>query len=244
MHGFRTPLAPFSGQTLVARILRREKRFLVEVEAGGQRFWAHTNNSGSMLGLLRPGGRALLSHSDNPRRRLAWTLELLEVDGLWMGVNTLAPNRLLKAAHAAGRLPFAQGYGQCRPEARSGDCRLDALFQETGACLPDLWVEAKNVTLVEEEIAYFPDAATERGRKHLLELMALARQRKRAACFFLVQRPDCRCFGPADFIDPEYARLFWQALDAGVEMRPWLAAVDERGVDLDRPLLLAPRPEI
>ena len=104
-----------------------------------------------------------------------------------------------------------------------------------------LWVEAKNVTLVEEEVAYFPDAATTRGQKHLRELMALAESGQGAACFFLVQRSDARCFGPADFIDPEYAKLFWRALDAGVTMHAWEAAPGPDGIDLKRPLPLVPR---
>jgi sugar fermentation stimulation protein A len=194
---------------------------------------AHTNNTGSMLGLLRPGGTALLSPAANPDRKLKYTLEGLELAGAMVGVNTLTPNRMLHAAWRAGALPGMDGYDHFQKEARAGESRLDAhLTGEPG----DLWVECKNVTLVEDDVARFPDAVTERGQKHLRELMALAETGARVALFFLVQRPDGNCFGPADFIDPAYAELFYQALDAGVEAWPYVADVNETGITLGRRL--------
>ena len=95
-----------------------------------------------------------------------------------------------------------------------------------------LWIETKNVTLVEDEVACFPDATTVRGQKHLRELIRLAQEGARAACFFLVQRADARCFGPADFIDPAFANLFWEALEKGVEMWPYRALVSPDGIGL------------
>ncbi|MGE4297442.1 MAG: DNA/RNA nuclease SfsA [Desulfovibrionaceae bacterium] len=233
------PLLPFGLPTLPARFLRREKRFLVEVATGAARFWVHTNNSGSMLGLLRPGCEVLLSLSDNPKRKLAHTLELVHTGGCWVGVNTMTPNRLLRAAWRAGALPEVAGYGDFRPEATVGDSRLDALL--TGPGLPPLWVEAKNVTLVEDGVAAFPDAVTVRGQKHLAELAALARRGVRTACFYLVQRPDGACFGPADYIDPAFAAAFWDAVDAGVAMWPYRAGVSAAGITLGERLPLAPR---
>jgi sugar fermentation stimulation protein A len=222
-------LLPFPEGCVTGRLLRREKRFTVHVDLGGNTVAAHTNNSGSMLGLTRPGSEVLLSPAPGAHRKLAWTLELVRLFGFWVGVNTATPNRLLAAAHAAGRLPETRGYPSYRPERRVGDSRLDALLEGPAGAL---WVEAKNVTMVEDGVALFPDAPTERGRKHLLELIALARQGVRVACFFLVQRPDASCFGPAGVIDPDYARLFRQALAAGVEAWPYQATVSERGIGL------------
>jgi sugar fermentation stimulation protein A len=194
---------------------------------------AHTNNTGSMLGLLRPGGTALLSPAANPDRKLKYTLEGLELAGAMVGVNTLTPNRMLYAAWRAGALPEMDGYDHFQKEAKVGQSRLDAHL--TGG-RGDLWVECKNVTLVEDDVARFPDAVTERGQKHLRELMALAGSGARVALFFLVQRPDGNCFGPADFIDPAYAGLFHEALDAGVEAWPYVADVKETGITLGRRL--------
>jgi sugar fermentation stimulation protein A len=190
---------------------------------------AHTNNTGSMLGLLRPGATALLSPAANPDRKLKYTLEGLELFGAMVGVNTLTPNRMLYAAWQAGAMEELDGYEHFRKEAKVGQSRLDAHLSGGRG---ELWVECKNVTMVEDGVACFPDAVTERGQKHLHELMSLAETGVRVALFFLIQRPDGQCFGPADFVDPVYAELFYRALDAGVEAWPYVAEVDEYGISL------------
>jgi sugar fermentation stimulation protein A len=140
--------------------------------------------------------------------------------------------------------PGDAGYARIRPEPAFAGGRLDARI--TGPA-GTLLVEAKNVTLVEDEVAVFPDAPTERGRRHLVELARAAREGRddglRAACLFVVQRPDGRCFGPAVVGDPDYAALFWRAVDAGGEMWPVRADVGPDGVRLGGRLPLAPRPE-
>lgn len=230
-------LLPFPPGTTRAEFLRREKRFKALVRLpDGREAWAHTNNSGAMLGLLRPGNAALVSPAPGPGRKLAWTLEALECGGSWVCVNTLAPNRVLRAAWSAGLLPEAAGTTAFRAEAKVGDSRLDALLLGPGG---DIWVEAKNVTLDVCGTACFPDAVTKRGQKHLRELMALAGRGLRTAVFYLVPMADVERFAPADFIDPAYAELFWRALDCGVEAWPWRALVDERGLRLDKRLPLA-----
>jgi sugar fermentation stimulation protein A len=250
--------------------VRREKRFtIVATDMQGQELRAHTNNTGSMLGLLKPGTPALLSPAPNPARALKWTLEALALPGdsclnngpqgisaapegsmnapkepvndpkgPWAGVNTQTPNRLLEAAFQAHLLPEAHGYSTLVREAKTGASRLDALL--TGAGLPLLYVECKNVTLVEDGQARFPDAATERGRKHLAELTRLAQEGHRAALFFLVQRPDGGVFAPAEAIDPDYARALAVALAAGVEAWVWRARIAEAGISLAGRLPLAP----
>lgn len=194
---------------------------------------AHTNNTGTMLGLLRPGSGAILSPALNPKRKLKWTLECLDFHGTLVGVNTGTPNKMLEAAWNAGHLPELAGYDTFKREAKVGDSRLDGyLTGPQGEC----WVECKNVTLVEDDVARFPDAVTERGRKHLHELMRLANTGVRVALFFLIQRADGNCFGPADFIDPAYAETFHEAMEAGVEVWPYVADVTEQGIDLGRKL--------
>ena len=234
------PLVPFPDGTRRAIFVRREKRFRALVQLSGadgieHEVWTHTNNSGSMLGLLRPGCDALVSPATNPKRKLPWTLEALSTRGYWASVNTLAPNRVLRAAWEAKALPELFGATDYRSEARCGDSRLDACLQG-----PDgpMWVEAKNVTMCDYGVALFPDAVTERGRKHLRELMRLAAQGARVATFYLVSMADAECFAPAEAIDSEYARIFYAALDAGVEAWPYLADVNERGVGLRRRLTI------
>ena len=171
----------------------------------------------------------LISPALRRDRRLPYTLELVALDPIWVGVNTLAPNRMLHLAWKGGVLPEVAGCEHYKSEARSGLSRLDAMLSGPEG---SLWIETKNVTLVEDGVAYFPDAVTSRGQKHLRELIHLAHRGARAACFYLVQRADARCFGPADFIDPEFAALFWEAMEAGVEMWPYRALVSPEGIGL------------
>jgi sugar fermentation stimulation protein A len=152
---------------------------------------------------------------------------------MWVGINTLMPNRMLRKAWELSLVPGLKPYTHYQSEARFGASRLDACL--TGAA-GTLWVEAKNVTLVEDGVAYFPDAVTQRGQKHLRELITLARSGCRVACFYLIQRGDARCFAPADCIDKEFSLLFWEALDAGVEAWPYQASVTPEGIGIG-PLL-------
>jgi sugar fermentation stimulation protein A len=247
------PLLPMPAGCLYGRLITREKRFFIAFARQGETLWAHTNNSGSMLGLLRPGLPLLVSPAQGRNRKLPFTLELVRpasplpdnapfypapADG-WVGVNTLTPNRLLRAAFEKGRLPFAEGYTHFAAEVKYGDSRLDALL--TGPNLPPLWVECKNVTLVEDNTAAFPDAATERGQKHLRALMRLAAAGARAALFYCVQRTDAACFAPAEYIDPAYAALFYEALGMGVEAYPFVAPACPAGYDLGDILPVLPR---
>lgn len=229
---------PFSSPCRRASFIRRYKRFTVEATAlegsdKGEMLLAHTNNTGTMLGLLRAGSEALLSPADNPKRKLKYTLEALSLAGNFVGVNTLTPNRMLKLAWETGAIPEMVGYDHFKSEAKVGQSRLDAFLSGPDG---EMWVECKNVTMVEDDVACFPDAVTERGQKHMRELMALAEAGARVAVFYLVQRPDGRCFGPADVVDPVYADLFYEALDKGVEAWPYVAEVDETGITLGRRL--------
>ena len=249
------PLLPLPPHCIVAAFVARRKRFSVLLQHQGADLWVHSNNSGSMLGLCLPGAPVLASPASNPDRKLKYTQECVWLAqravpelqpnkpadrGFWVGVNTSTPNRMLEAAFHARRLPFAQGYTSLVREAKRGQSRLDGLL--TGPDLPPLWVECKTVTMVEDDAACFPDAASERGQKHLRELMDIVASGERAAMLYLVQRPDGTCFAPADFIDPAYAALFYQALHAGVEMYPFRALVSPAGIDLGQ--LLPVRPQL
>lgn len=231
-----TAFLPYPEGCIRAEFIERRKRFTVNAKRADGPVAAHTNNTGSMMGLLREGRTILLSPAANPARKLKWTLEAIEFDDFWVGVNTSTPNRMVRAAFEAGQLPDTEGYTTFRSEAKTGNSRLDARIEGPRGVL---WVECKNVTMVEDCRACFPDAATERGRKHLHELMTLAERGDRVALFFLVQRPDGDCFGPADFIDPEYADLLAKALDKGVEAWPFEAEVSMDGIRLGRRLPVA-----
>lgn len=247
------PLLPFASPLILGRLIKRVKRFSVCFSCEGQELWAHTNNSGSMMGLLKPGLAMMVSVADNPARKLPYTLEMVnlspcEDDGngqmcqpdpdAWVGVNTLAPNRLLQRAFEKKQLPFMRGYSHFKPEAKSGNSRMDALL--TGEGQKPLWVECKNVTLVEDGLAAFPDAITERGQKHLHHMAELVQGGARAAFFYCIQRNDAKCFAPADFVDERYGRLFYETMAAGVEVYPYVVKVRENGLSMGELLPVLP----
>jgi sugar fermentation stimulation protein A len=218
------------------RFLRRYKRFFADVElADGSVVTAHCPNTGSMIGCLAEGSRAVLRDSQNAARKLRYVLQALEVSGTLVNVDTSLPNAVVYRAVLEGRIPELAGYDSARREVPYGkSSRIDLFLDSTtrGGC----WVEIKNTTLVEDGIAQFPDAPTERGLKHLGELTKLARRKKRAVQFFFVSRSDVQAFRPADAIDPEYARALRKAARAGVEIMAWVARVRPNELDLERPL--------
>lgn len=219
-----------------ARLVRRYKRFLADMTlADGKTITAHCPNSGSMAGCFQLGARAFLVHHDNPRRKLAFSWLLSAMPNSLVGIDTLVPNRLVAAAIAAGRLPELSGYEHLRREAvTSAGCRLDLALERPGT--QTCFVEIKNCTLVQERWARFPDAVTQRGQKHLQELMRLSSLGHRCAVLFLVQRMDAERFAPADDIDPTYGRLLRQALAAGVEALAYDVHLDLTGIALRQPL--------
>ena len=233
---FPTPL-------VCGRFLRREKRFFIHARLdNGTDVVAHTNNTGSMRGCLAAGARLWLSPADNPARKLKWSLEIVEVTArdvqgsdvqVLVGVNTILANRLVAEAITSGLIPALAGFDTLATEVRYGSrgSRVDILLT-TGQ--DRVWVEVKNVSLVEDGHARFPDAPTERGRKHLLELEEMVTAGDRAALVFCCQRPDAVTVGPADDIDPEYGRLLRQAAAAGVEIFGVGVRVEPRAIAHER----------
>ena len=227
------PLLP---SLIPARLIRRYQRFLADFELeSGAIITAHCPNTGSMKGCAVPGSPAFLSRCEKPGRKLGYTWELVLADDCWIGINTGVPNRLVAEAIASGVIIELQGYRTMRPEVRYGtNSRIDLLLSNpSGECC---YVEVKNVTLAEGNRALFPDAATTRGQKHLLELMEVARCGQRAVNFFVVQRQDCESVAPADSIDPEYGRLLRLAAAGGVELLAYRASVSREAIYLGKPL--------
>jgi sugar fermentation stimulation protein A len=223
------------------RLIQRYKRFLADVKlADGTAVTAHVPNSGTMLGLSAPGSRVWLSRSDNPTRKLAYTLELVEADGHPVGVNTGHPNALAAASVRAGAIPELAGYDTVRREAKYGrNSRIDLLLEAHAR--PPVYVEVKNVHLRRPDrfggtAAEFPDCVTTRGAKHLIELADMVALGYRAVMLYLVQRVDCDHFRVAEDIDPAYHRGLVIARAAGVETLCYSCTVTPEAILLDRPL--------
>ncbi len=215
-------------------LIKRYKRFLADVELDNNEVvTAHCPNSGSMKGCSSPGSVVYLSRSDNPKRKYPLTWELLKTPETFVGINTLVPNKLVKAAVENNQVPRLCGYKRVIPEVKTSEhTRLDLLL-ENGAD-EKCYVEIKNCTLVEDGTAMFPDAVTTRGKKHLEELEKLVSQGNRGVIFFLIQRMDAKRFEPAGSIDPDYADTLRKVVDRGVEIIAMDTVIDRELICLGK----------
>ncbi len=208
-----------------ALFIKRYKRFLVDVQRrDGSTFTVHCPNTGSMRGCLTPGNPVVISRSENLKRKYSHTLEMIQVNGFWVGVNTMYTNRLVREAFEKNIIMEVGTVDSIQPEVQvpSGKSRLDFLLMQGGE---KIYVEVKNCTLVEDGLAQFPDAVTTRGQKHLEELLALVQAGHRGIIFFCVQRGDGEAFAPARHIDPVYAETLERVVAQGVEVMAYRALV-------------------
>ncbi len=223
---------------LIAGILiKRYKRFLADVQLieSGRTVTAHCPNSGSMKGCSEPGSQVFLSESNNPKRKLKYTWELLQGSGTMIGINTQVPNKLVKQAIENGLIEELSGYDRVKAEIKTSEhTRLDLLLEkDTGE---KCYVEIKNCTLVENKVAMFPDAVTIRGQKHLTELEGLVSKGHRGVIFYLIQRMDAKSFRPADMIDKTYAEKLKRAVINGVEVIIRDTVIDTEMIQIGKPI--------
>ncbi len=214
-------------------LIQRYKRFIADVKVKNHHIVAaHCPNSGSMLGCSEPGRRVYLSRHDNPKRRLKYTWEIIEMPTSLVGINTLVPNKLVKASVEANIIPELAGYETIRSEVKYGiNSRIDLFLEKkNNKC----FVEVKNCTLVTDGVAYFPDAVTTRGSKHLMELQHQVHLGNRSVMFYLVQRMDAKLFRPADHIDPAYGNGLRKAVNDGVEIIVYDVIIDFKKIVLNR----------
>ncbi len=214
------------------QLVRRYKRFLADVLLeDGSLAVAHCPNSGRMTGCCQPGRPVYISHHPEAHRKLHYTWQMIEMPASLVGVNTQIPNRLVALAVRTLQIKELTGYQAVKSEVSvMGRSRLDLKLSAPGR--RDCFVEIKNCTLVQDRTALFPDAPTERGRRHLDRLQQLHAMGHRAVIFFLVQRTDAGAFGPADSIDPLYGKLLRQVVSSGVEIIAYDVVIDLEAVSL------------
>ena len=228
---FDTPLIP-------GRLIRRYKRFLADIMLdSGEEITAHCANPGAMIGLTDPGNRVFLSKSNNPKRKLAYSWEIVEADfgrgPEFAGINTAHPNRIVSEVIEANFFDDLSGYASLRREVKYGvNSRVDILL--TGNDRTDCYVEIKNVHLMRQPgLAEFPDSVTARGAKHLGELANMVGEGKRAVMVYLIQMQADR-FSLAADIDKKYAAAFAEAHAEGVEAIAVCCKVSPEGIEVDR----------
>lgn len=207
---FKTPL-------IQGTFIKRYKRFFADVLIDDETVIAHTANTGTMKTCLGENWPALVSFHDSPTRKLKYSFEMISNGKTWIGINTSLTNALAIEAIRAGVIPELTGFNEIRPEVKIGQSRID--IHLSNGPEEECYVEVKNVTLVNDEgHCLFPDAVTERGQKHLRELMELKKKGIRTVMLFIVQREDCHAFNLENEIDPEYCRLLKTVMDVGVEV--------------------------
>ena len=228
----------FSPPLQRATLIQRYKRFLADViTPDGRELTLHCPNTGAMTGCATPGDTVWYSTSDNTKRKYPHTWELTQSQsGAIICVNTLWANRLTKEAILNESISELSGYSSLKSEVKYGAERSRIDFMLQADSRPDCYIEVKSVTLAENEQGYFPDAVTERGQKHLRELMSVAAEGQRAVIFFAVLHSAITRFSPARHIDEKYAQLLSEAQQRGVEILAYKAELSAEGMALKKSL--------
>ena len=222
----------FPNNLVHGTLIKRYKRFLAEIRLDdGTEVVAHCTNSGSMKSCLENGAEVYLTPVTDPKRRTKFTWEMIKINENWVGINTGNANKLAFEAISVGLIPELSGYTNVKREVVFGDSRFD-VFAENDS--EKCFIEVKNVSLKEGKYALFPDSVTTRGQKHLKTLMEVKATGIRAVMLYIVQRTDVEIFAPAKEIDPEYARVLKQAVNAGVEVIVLQVEVTPEGIYLKK----------
>ena len=207
----------FKERLLQGYLIKRYKRFFVDINYQNKTITAHCPNSGSMMGLLNKGNSVWFSEASNPKRKLKYTLEIVNVDKKLVGINTQLTNKIVLEALNYKKINKLIKFNNIRSEVKFSDkTRFDFLISNNKE---KCFLEVKNVTLVRSnKTAEFPDAITSRGTKHLKELINAKKKGYKSCILYLIQREDCKSFKIANDIDQEYKTTFNEALKTGVKM--------------------------
>lgn len=233
----------FANKLIKGKLLKRYKRFLADIELdNGLVVTAHCPNTGSMTGCAEPGYEVWLSKSDNPKRKLAFTWELVVTsEGHWISINTHNANKVIGEALSENHLPELGSYNYVSSEVKYGHegSRIDFLLRQHGGGeeakdLADCYVEVKSVTLLQDNQGFFPDARTVRGQKHLRELTAMVQQGHRAVLLYCVQHSGIESVQVAQHIDPDYATELSLAIAAGIEVLCYSTKIDQEKIIINQ----------
>jgi len=223
----------FNKKLLQGTLIKRYKRFFADIKYKNKIITAHCPNSGSMMGLLDKGNKVWFSISNNPKRKLKYTLEIIEVKNEKVGINTLLTNKIVFEALSNKKIDTLIKFKNIKPEAKFSDkTRFDFfLSNDKEKC----FLEVKNVTLLrEKKIAEFPDAVTSRGTKHLNELCNAKKKGYQSYILYLIQREDCDSFKIAKDIDEDYKIAFVKALKTGVKILCYDCKLNSEEIKLNK----------
>ena len=221
-------------ETLISgEFIKRYKRFFVDIKIGNNTITAHCPNTGSMMGLLKKGNKVWVSKSDNPKRKLKYTLQIFEDQNSKVGINTHLTNKIVFDALKKGLIKNFANIDNIKQEVKFGkNTRFDFLLTEKAK---ETFIEVKNVTLSREKnMAEFPDAVTFRGLKHVKELLKAKQKGFEIYLLFVIQRNDCSKFQLAKDIDPEYCEFLIKAVKKNLKILCYDCKFSPKGIKLNR----------
>ncbi len=226
----------FEKKLIPGVFIKRYKRFFVDIEINDKIVTAHCPNTGSMLGLLKKGNKVWISKTDNSKRKLKYTLQIIEENGSKVGINTHLTNKIFLSALENGAI---REFGKdiiIKPEVKFGDnTRFDFLVKKKGT---DIFIEVKNVTLKRNsKTAEFPDAVTSRGKKHLEELLKAKKKGYEIYLVFVIQREDCKEFKIAEDIDPNYFKSLLLAVKKNLKILCYDCKFSSKGIKLNKKII-------
>ena len=223
----------FENRLIPGLFVKRYKRFFVDVKINNQVITAHCPNTGSMYGLLKAGNKVWISKSDNPNRKLKYTLEIIEDKNTKVGVNTHSTNKIVHHALKNNLINEFKNIIEIKPEIKFGkNTRFDFLINSKKN---KTFVEVKNVTLSrKKKLAEFPDAVTSRGLKHINELIKASKKKYRVFILYLIQRDDCDSFTLAKDIDAEYAKAVTKAVKNKLNILCYDCKFSTKGIKLNK----------
>ena len=225
----------FENELIPGVLIKRYKRFFVDIKLGNKIITAHCPNPGSMFKLLQKGNREWITKSNNEKRKLKYTLQIIEVDDSKFCVNTHITNKIVQESLEEKLVECLNGYNFVRPEKKFGtNTRFDFLLNDTKND-KKAFLEVKSVTLSRKKgHAEFPDSVTSRGKKHLENLILANNQGYKSYLMYLIQIENCKSFGIASDIDPVYSKVFKDALKKNVNVLCYDCKFSNKGIKINK----------
>ncbi len=222
----------FENKLISGLLIKRYKRFLVDIKINNQIITAHCPNTGSMQGLLNEGNKVWISKSDNSNRKLKFTLEIIQVNNSKVGVNTHSTNKIVHDALKNNLIKEFNNILEIKPETKFGaNTRFDFLILSKKE---KIFIEVKNVTLSRKKsLAEFPDAITDRGLKHINELIKASKKNYKIYILYLIQREDCKTFSIAKDIDAKYSDALGKAVKNKLNVLCYDCKFSSKGIKLN-----------
>ena len=225
----------FENELIPGVLIKRYKRFFVDIKVNNEVITAHCPNTGSMMGLLKTGNKVWCSKSDGIKRKLKYTLQIIEVEGKKIGINTHLTNKIFHEALKDGKILNLKTDDKIIKEKKfNKNTRFDFFIESKNK---SSFIEVKNVTLSRERnLAEFPDAVTERGSKHIKELLKARKKGFNIYLAFVIQRDDCIKFKIAEDIDPNYKKLLTVGLKNNLKIICYDCKFSSKGIVINNKL--------